>query len=53
MDATNSTQAARGTGRYYRRIGLDVTQAVSAAANLYPQLSSADVRRGWNAEASS
>ncbi len=48
----NLSAAARGTGALYRRHRLTVTQAVEAAAQLWPQLDSALVRKGWNSEAS-
>jgi hypothetical protein len=47
---TNTTQTARGIGRYYYRIGCSKAKAVQYAGTLYPQLPSQDVAAGWSAE---
>lgn len=50
--ATANTKAARGTGRYYYRIGVRKAKAVQYATTLHPELVGLedDIRAGWSAE---
>lgn len=52
MATTTNTKAARGTGRYYYRIGVRKELAVRYATTLHPEMVGLedDIRAGWSAE---